>query len=162
MGAGRGMLGLAAAGVANDNIKNQQNVQLIMMERTGSRSKTDNAFRKVPKDADTSCMKLDGVQWSRCSCDLAHIHLPTLLDQQQHQQHQQVTATTSVAKEQDVEPSTKKLLFLPNIYVDQELIWLSNQWLLFVQTSMRVSWQTVVMEYVPGRIMLVVIICIVS
>jgi Methyltransferase TRM13 len=55
MGAGRGMFGLAAAGVANANIKNQQNVQLIMVERTGSRSKADKAFRNIPKDANLSC-----------------------------------------------------------------------------------------------------------
>jgi tRNA:m4X modification enzyme len=110
MGAGRGMFGLAAASVANasrnnsksnnnsnnkNNNKNNKNVHLIMVERTGSRSKAEKAFRNIPQHADTSYMKLDGVQWSRCSCDLAHVHIPTLLLQQQQQKQQQLQQETA-------------------------------------------------------------------
>ncbi|KAG7364001.1 methyltransferase [Nitzschia inconspicua] len=81
MGAGRGMFGLAAASVANAS--NDGKVNLIMVERTGSRSKADTAFRNIPKDADISYMKVDGVQWSRCSCDLAHVNLPLVLQREE-------------------------------------------------------------------------------
>ncbi|KAG7339353.1 methyltransferase [Nitzschia inconspicua] len=81
MGAGRGMFGLAAASVANAS--NGGKVNLIMVERTGSRSKADTAFRNIPKDADISYMKVDGVQWSRCSCDLAHVNLPVVLQREE-------------------------------------------------------------------------------
>jgi tRNA:m4X modification enzyme len=81
MGAGRGMLGLAAAGVATAANSSRPKVHLIMVERTGSRSKAEKAFRNIPKDADTSYLHLENVQWSRCACDLAHVHLPVLVDQ---------------------------------------------------------------------------------
>lgn len=78
MGAGRGMLGLTAAGVA---AANNISTQLVMVERTGARSKADKVFRNnsVDKEDADSYLKLDAVKWSRIDCDLAHVDLPTVL-----------------------------------------------------------------------------------
>jgi tRNA:m4X modification enzyme len=80
MGAGRGMFGLAAAGVFNAS--HSENPYLIMVERTGSRSKADKAFRNIPKEADKAYLNLDNIHWSRCCCDLSHVNLPVLLQDQ--------------------------------------------------------------------------------
>jgi tRNA:m4X modification enzyme len=76
MGAGRGMFGLAAAGVASAC---GEKTHLIMVERTGSRSKADKALRRIPENADTSYLRLDNVQWSRQECDISNVNLPVLL-----------------------------------------------------------------------------------
>lgn len=79
MGAGRGMFGLAAAGVAASN---EIPTRLVMVERTGSRSKADKIFRTLPtttNDTRNSYLKLDAVKWSRLECDLAHVNLPVVL-----------------------------------------------------------------------------------
>ncbi|KAL3911314.1 MAG: hypothetical protein SGILL_007325, partial [Bacillariaceae sp.] len=83
MGAGRGMFGLAAAGAATDSYIRTR-VHLIMVERTGSRSKAEKAFRNIPKNADTSYLNLQNVKWSRCACDLAHVNLPVLLQGEEY------------------------------------------------------------------------------
>jgi len=75
MGAGRGMFGLMAAGVAAKN--NESKVQLILVERSGTRSKADGILR-VAKD-ETSYMALNRVQSSRIQCDLAHVHMPIVV-----------------------------------------------------------------------------------
>lgn len=81
MGAGRGMFGLTAAGVAGaGNI----NTHLVMVERTGSRSKADKIFRSLPATGQASLpsyLRLDNVQWSRVDCDLSHVNLPVVLQQ---------------------------------------------------------------------------------
>lgn len=79
MGAGRGVFGLTAAGVA---AANKIPTQLIMVERTGSRSKADKIFRTLPSSKDDkseSYLKLESIKWSRLECDLAHVNLPVVL-----------------------------------------------------------------------------------
>ena len=75
MGAGRGMFGLLAAGVAA--ACGAPKVRLIMVERAGARSKADTVLRKAKES--TTYMKLHSVEWSRIQCDLAHIHVPSIL-----------------------------------------------------------------------------------
>lgn len=85
MGAGRGMFGLAAAGVA---AASEIPTRLIMVERTGSRSKADKIFRTLPSSSSTKntkqppYLKLDTVKWSRIECDLAHVNLPVVLEKE--------------------------------------------------------------------------------
>lgn len=79
MGAGRGMFGLTAAGVACA-CDNHRKVNLVMVERTGTRAKAEKHLRnKIPPEADTSYMKIDAIQWCRVNCDMAHVNLPTVL-----------------------------------------------------------------------------------
>lgn len=79
MGAGRGMLGLVAAGVASAS--GTSNVHLTLVERSGCRSKADTVLRKsaVWKNQTRDYLQLHALGWSRVQCDLAHIHLPTIL-----------------------------------------------------------------------------------
>ncbi len=79
MGAGRGVFGLTAAGVS---AANNSSTRLIMVERTGSRSKADKIFRTLPSatpEGTKPYLKLDTVEWSRIECDLAHVNLPVAL-----------------------------------------------------------------------------------
>lgn len=82
LGAGRGMLGLVAAGVACASIP--ATVRLALIERAGSRSKADTVLRTiqdvshVPK---TPYMKLKSLKWSRIQCDLSHVHMSTVINQ---------------------------------------------------------------------------------
>jgi tRNA:m4X modification enzyme len=89
MGAGRGMLGLVAAGVASAS--NSSKVCLALVERAGSRSKADNVLRtdRAQSDHDQKYMKLKTLEWTRIQCDLAHIHMPTVIHQytQSHSLH---------------------------------------------------------------------------
>jgi tRNA:m4X modification enzyme len=80
MGAGRGMLGLVAAGAASACGSHQ--VRLTLVERAGSRSKADTVLRAAaePKDEGARYMKLKTVQWSRVQCDLAHIDITNILE----------------------------------------------------------------------------------
>ena len=81
MGAGRGMLGLVAAGVASAS--NSSKVCLALVERAGSRSKADNVLRtdRAQSDHDQAYMTLKTLEWTRIQCDLAHIHMPTVVHQ---------------------------------------------------------------------------------
>ncbi|VEU38315.1 unnamed protein product [Pseudo-nitzschia multistriata] len=78
MGAGRGMFGLAAAGVANVC---GANTHFFMLDRAGARSKADKAFRNIPKNVctDKPYLKLDGIDWCRLCCDVSHVNLPVVL-----------------------------------------------------------------------------------
>eukprot|EP00934_Nitzschia_sp_Nitz4_P002950 Nitzschia sp. Nitz4//scaffold195_size40117//32815//34534//NITZ4_007580-RA/size40117-processed-gene-0.17-mRNA-1//1//CDS//3329540377//2940//frame0 len=82
MGAGRGMFGLAAAGAS---AATGVPTRLVMIERTGSRSKADKIFRTLPTSKERIqndkpyCFQLQGVQWTRVECDLAHVSLPKVL-----------------------------------------------------------------------------------
>ena len=78
MGAGRGMLGLLAAGVAA--ACGAPKVRLVLVERAGARSKADTVLRKAKES--TTYMKLRDVDWSRVQCDLAHVHVPSILSSQ--------------------------------------------------------------------------------
>ena len=84
MGAGRGMLGLVAAGVAS--LREADMARLVLVERSGSRSKADtvlrtNAGEGQPGEASQQYMRLRTVEWTRIQCDLAHVHMPTVLNQ---------------------------------------------------------------------------------
>jgi len=83
LGAGRGMFGLAAAGVA---CSSGLNTHFIMVDRAGSRAKADTAFRNIPENADTSYIKLDQVNWSRIRCDLSHVTLPVILNDDKYKE----------------------------------------------------------------------------
>ena len=77
MGAGRGMFGLTAAGVANAS---GLDTHFFMVDRAGSRSKAEKAFRSLKSDTDRSYLKLDAVNWCRLCCDVGHVNLPVVLD----------------------------------------------------------------------------------
>ena len=77
MGAGRGMFGLTAAGVASAS---GINTHFFMVDRAGSRSKAEKAFRSNKKNTDTSYLKLNDVNWCRLCCDVSHVNLPVVLD----------------------------------------------------------------------------------
>ena len=76
MGAGRGMFGLTAAAVA---CANGLNTHFYMVDRAGSRSKAEKAFRNVKSNTDKSYLKLDNVDWCRLCCDVSHVNLPVVL-----------------------------------------------------------------------------------
>ncbi len=87
MGAGRGMLGLMVAGVVA--VQNDT-TQLVMIERSGTRGKADTVLRAALAAGDSSSeskvsspinyMNLTRIQsWKRVRCDLAHVHLPSLM-----------------------------------------------------------------------------------
>lgn len=82
MGAGRGMLGLVAAGAAS--ACGSPKVQLTLVERAGSRSKADTILRAAAesKEEESRYMKLKTVQWSRVQCDLAHIDVTSIIKDQ--------------------------------------------------------------------------------
>jgi tRNA:m4X modification enzyme len=71
MGAGRGMLGLVAAGVSAVS----QPTRLVLVERGGSRSKADTVLRNWEDTDNQSYMNLVDVSWSRIQCDLAHVNM---------------------------------------------------------------------------------------
>ena len=77
MGAGRGMFGLTAAGVASAN---GLNTHFYMVDRAGSRSKAEKALRSAKKHVDESYLKLDNVDWCRLCCDVSHVNLPIVLE----------------------------------------------------------------------------------
>ena len=91
LGAGRGMLGLVAAGAfaasssetntnTNTCSSNNNHVDLIMIERAGTRSKADTILRNHTSDLEGRCIKVEDVRdWERIQCDLAHVHMPTVL-----------------------------------------------------------------------------------
>ena len=84
LGAGRGMLGLVAAGVACASIP--ATVRLALVERAGSRSKADTVLRTIRDISDIPTttmhyMKLKSLEWSRLQCDLSHVHMPTVINQ---------------------------------------------------------------------------------
>jgi tRNA:m4X modification enzyme len=103
LGAGRGMTGLVAVGVAAAAAA-PRSVPLILVERTGSRGKADTVLRQqqqqqpLPNDNDTihkdaagkhlphSYMRFDTIQWCRVACDLAHVDMKSLLAEQQQEQ----------------------------------------------------------------------------
>jgi len=77
MGAGRGMFGLTVAGVASAS---GANTHFFMVDRAGSRSKAEKAFRNKKKNTDRSYLKLDDINWCRLCCDLSNINLPVVLE----------------------------------------------------------------------------------
>jgi len=76
MGAGRGIFGLTAAGVASAS---GLDTHFFMVDRAGSRSKAEGAFRSLTKNTDRSYLKLDDVNWCRLCCDVSHVNLPAVL-----------------------------------------------------------------------------------
>lgn len=100
MGAGRGMFGLLAAGVAA--ACGAPKVHLIMVERAGARSKADTVLRKAKES--TAYMKLQTVEWSRIQCDLAHVHVPTILASNGD------GSTAAVGEKRKTSPNTSELV----------------------------------------------------
>lgn len=83
MGAGRGMLGLTAAGVSRSH---GLETHLMMVERAGTRSKAEKILRNLGKDESSASgssqtyLSFEDVQWSRVKCDLLHVNLKVLLE----------------------------------------------------------------------------------
>ena len=73
------MLGLVAAGVSAVT----QPTNLVLVERSGSRSKADTVLRNLsPSDNPSSYLNLRHLNhWSRIQCDLAHVHMETVLQE---------------------------------------------------------------------------------
>ena len=86
MGAGRGMTGLITAGVTAATTTTKTKVPFVMIERAGSRSKADTTIRRNntkntnSKSNNDSYMKFENVEMTRIKCDLAHVHVPTVMD----------------------------------------------------------------------------------
>ena len=92
MGAGRGMTGLVTAGVTAATTASQRKVPFVMIERAGSRSKADTTIRRNNNNNNNNdtnsknynindCyMKFENVEMTRIKCDLAHVHIPTVMD----------------------------------------------------------------------------------
>lgn len=82
MGAGRGMLGCLSAGVSAATWP----TSLVLVERSGSRSKADTVLRNIPQEAFregvSRYMRLNDLQWSRIQCDLAHVEMTTVVKEQ--------------------------------------------------------------------------------
>ena len=106
MGAGRGMLGLIAAGVLSCSMNQPSSssssasttkTHLTLVERSGSRSKADTVLRTAQKagsqhsqNNNNNDQKANGYMqlhnlssWSRVQCDLAHVDMPTVLNTRQ-------------------------------------------------------------------------------
>lgn len=85
MGAGRGMFGLLAAGAAAgaaEALQASPNLHLVLVERAGTRFKADSVLRlaKGPSaDKSLNYLRLHQLPWTRIQCDLAHVHMPTVL-----------------------------------------------------------------------------------
>jgi tRNA:m4X modification enzyme len=91
MGAGRGILGLLVTGILLANRDNT--VKFVMVERNGTRAKADNVLRSTadakkeesgapPCPSYMSLFHHEGrLTWERIPCDLAHVHVPTVLQQ---------------------------------------------------------------------------------
>lgn len=104
MGAGRGMFGLIAAGVAASS--SGRDTKLILVERTGSRSKADGVLR-MAKD-DTKYMALPRVQFSRITCDLAHVYMPTVMQKETSHQEECPITSAGVKRKHDSESSLRR------------------------------------------------------
>ena len=100
MGAGRGMFGLTAVGIARAQ---EMNAHLVMVERAGTRGKAEKIFRNaveakavpeaeiattsttktttVSTTTQKSYLKMDNIQWSRLVCDLSHVNLPVVVNE---------------------------------------------------------------------------------
>ena len=80
-----GMFGLAAAGVTNAK-NNGIKTHFIMVDKASSRSKADTAFRSIPKNAETSYIQLAGVNWTRVRCDLSHVDIRSVLNDDKYKE----------------------------------------------------------------------------
>lgn len=81
LGAGRGMTGLV---VASALAASRDHVELIMVEREGSRSKADTVLRNHKSTLKNSCLCVEKVKsWKRIHCDLAHVDMVTALGDRQ-------------------------------------------------------------------------------
>jgi tRNA:m4X modification enzyme len=87
MGAGRGMLGLATAGVINNDIFNYgpaQQVQLLLVERGSARSKADGKIRRqqdLPTTALNTFVSTEAIDtYSSTICPNGNGNVPTTLD----------------------------------------------------------------------------------
>ena len=99
MGAGRGILGLLVTGIllAKNRLNDKTAVKFVMVERSGTRQKADSVLRStatakkeeengsstaLPCLSYMSLFHHEGrLTWERIPCDLAHVHVPTVLRQ---------------------------------------------------------------------------------
>jgi len=116
LGAGRGMLGLITAGAlaaaSSNNNNNNNNVDLIMIERAGTRSKADTILRNHKSTLEDRCIKIENVRhWQRIQCDLAHVHMPTVLELH----HKKISATTMAPPGNNTKSSSSSSSSPPHI-----------------------------------------------
>ena len=78
VGAGRGITGLLAAGALHAS-RPHVATHLIMVDRSGSRGKADTILRRAATMPPLPHLNLN-VDWTRVTCDLAHVDLKRLLD----------------------------------------------------------------------------------
>ncbi len=88
MGAGRATTGFVVSGICAAN--GGKKVKLALVEKCGSRSKADAAFRRDKEDqkesddnsnGDQAYFSIEDVDIHRIKCDLAHVHIPEALSE---------------------------------------------------------------------------------
>lgn len=99
LGAGRGMTGLMAAGVAKaattsmstrpNNKSIEAHVGLVLVERNGARSKADTILRKAKymTRRRRDYVQLLDIGFARIQCDLGHVNIAKVLEKEWNQQH---------------------------------------------------------------------------
>jgi tRNA:m4X modification enzyme len=94
MGAGRGITGLLVAGVMNGSAQRTSSsdattspsafkssvVDLVLVDRGNARGKADTVLRRALTIDPSPHLDLRLHSWRRITCDLDHLHVPTLLD----------------------------------------------------------------------------------
>jgi tRNA:m4X modification enzyme len=94
MGAGRGITGLLVAGVMNGAAQRTSGsdattspfafkssvVNLVLVDRGNARGKADTVLRRATTIDPSPHLDLRLHSWRRITCDLDHLHVPTLLD----------------------------------------------------------------------------------
>ena len=74
VGAGRGMMGLVAAGVMAADFNDL--TRLLLVERSGSRDKAEKTLRNFSKKKSSSqSFRFDKVEWQRVQCDLQDLDM---------------------------------------------------------------------------------------
>ena len=116
LGAGRGMAGLIAAGAfVASGVKN---TSLIMVEKAVSRSKAETILRNHISNLEGKCLDIENVHdFLRIQCDLADVHMPTVLDQfdeksRKEEYHTSEVSPTSIdtnTPDEVQSPASKKL-----------------------------------------------------
>ena len=111
LGAGRAMTGFVTACYMANRLSRQNNdsttVQLVVIDKSGSRAKADTAMRRLEKQDKSSVDKktdeeeedepnpVKAISMNRIKCDLAHVHIPSVLqtciDDPKTETHQKCT-----------------------------------------------------------------------
>jgi tRNA:m4X modification enzyme len=102
LGAGRGMTGLVCAGALVAS--GVSDVSLLMVERSGTRSKAETILRNHKSVLKNRCINVEGVRdWERIQCDLAHVDMPTVM--RIHEEKSALQSTSSDKLQPSSQPS---------------------------------------------------------